>query len=81
MSKPYLEPRKFRIIQDITPYVYFVTWMAGQSVPWAIELAGTQQYFTEKGVFDYQGEDTIYFDTAEAALEWWKKMMRDSGRM
>lgn len=73
MIEPSLEPRRFLIRQDFNDHTFFVVWLAGVPKPWAIMLGTTEMYLTEKMGYNYQGADTLYFDTPENALKWWKE--------
>ncbi len=75
MIEPSLEPRKFLIKQDFNEHTFFLVWLMGVPKPWVIMLGTvTNNYLTEKLTWNYQGPDTLYFETPEEALKWWKEV-------
>ncbi len=81
MKTPSLLPRKFKIDHDANEYHYFVEWaLTPEGVRWTIT---NPDGFCLRAnyAWDYQGFDTLFFETPEAALEGWKKYIeaRDHG--
>lgn len=72
-----LVPSRFKIEQSLTAdCAYFVEYIHAwthNKCGWVIKVAGGTCYMTTGFAFDYGGHDTAVFDTAEEALEFWKK--------
>ncbi len=77
-----LVPRKYKIEHDVNDYVYFIEWIiAEHGGKWAISVCGAYAdvYLTNKNALDFLGHDTVLCDTAEEALESWKKYIECRG--
>lgn len=83
MIEPTLVPRRYKIEHGYVDYHYLVMWVVTDQPerPWVLALGGMavpEDFLTARGIYDRPGRDTLFFATAEDALQHWKKMGRSA---